>query len=407
MKPKFETAFRAIMLGLLLVLLGAVWAVAQSNTNTSLEAPQTPTAPVTQAKGFERLESYALTFGLDRIPLLRETTIVGEPLWKYISSLLYIFLAFYVSKIIDYVSCVWLRRWAAKTQSRLDDLLLDLLHGPIKVVAFVILLHLGINIFRWPHLAQKFFTKALVLVVAGSLTYLALKMIGMFLDFWRTRSLHEADHRFNDQLFSVIRKSINAFVIVVAVLVTAQNMGINITAVITSLSIGGLAVGLAAQDTLANLFGAVAIFADKPFRVGDQIKLDVIEGIVEAVGLRSTRVRNAEGYLVSIPNKTVGNSAITNITRRSSIKTTMNLALAFDLSAEKVKQAISILDQVYRNHPLTEDLRVSFNQFAGRNLNILVIHWCKGTDYDKYLAGMQEMNLALKERFDREGIKLA
>ena len=88
-----------------------------------------------------------------------------------------------------------------------------------------------------------------------------------------------------------------------AVLVTAQNLGINITAAITSLSIGGLAVGLAAQDTLANLFGAVAVFVDKPFRVGDVIKLDGAEGTVETIGLRSTRVRNPDGSSWRCPTR--------------------------------------------------------------------------------------------------------
>jgi MscS family membrane protein len=197
------------------------------------------------------------------------------------------------------------------------------------------------------------------------------------------------------------------FVIIVAVLVTADNIGIHITAVITSLSIGGLAVGLAAQDTLANLFGAVAVFADKPFRVGDQIKLDPHEGMVESVGIRSTRLRNSDGHLVIIPNKTVGNAAITNITQRPSIKTVLNLALAHDLPTAKVKRALAILAEIYRGHPMTQDVWISFNQFAGPNINVMVVHWWKGTDYQKYLAGMQEMNLAVKERFDAEGIGFA
>jgi MscS family membrane protein len=193
----------------------------------------------------------------------------------------------------------------------------------------------------------------------------------------------------------------------VAILVTASNIGINITAAITSLSIGGLAVGLAAQDTLANLFGAVAIFADKPFRVGDQIKLDAIEGTVETVGLRSTRVRNPDGHLVTIPNKTMGNAAITNITQRPNIKTVMNFALARNLPVDKVKRALEILGEIYRGNPMTQEAWISFNQFSGGNLSIMLVHWWKGTDYQRYLAGLQEMNLTVKERFDAEGIAFA
>jgi MscS family membrane protein len=404
MKLKFENLYRGTLLCLAVILLWGVWASGQTNTNPppAVAAPQS--SLLAEA---ERLDRQILTFGLDRVPFLRETHLFTEPLWKYVASLIYIFLAFYIAKLIDFITGVWLKRWASKTQTRLDDVLLELLHGPVKVVAFVIFLHIGLNLFHWPPIVQKFLSRGSILIIAGSITYLALKIVEMALDFWRKRSLHETDGKFNDQLFSVIRKSLNAFIIVVALLVTAQNLGINITAVITSLSIGGLAVGLAAQDTLANLFGAIAVFADKPFRVGDQIKMDVVEGTVESVGLRSTRVRNAEGHLVAIPNKTMGNAAIANITRRSNIKTTINLVLPHDTPEAKVKRALELVKRVYQGHPMTQEVWVSFNQFAGRNLNILVLHWSKGTDYQKYLAALQEMNLAIKEAFSAEGIVLA
>jgi MscS family membrane protein len=204
-----------------------------------------------------------------------------------------------------------------------------------------------------------------------------------------------------------VRKSLHVFTILVAALVTAQNMGVNITAAITSLSIGGLAVGLAAQDTLANLFGAVAIFSDRPFQVGDQIKLEGAEGTVESVGLRSTRLRNPDGYLVAVPNKTMGNATITNMTERHSIKTVLNFALARTLPNEKIERALALLEEIYRADRNTEDVWISFNQFTGANLNIMVVHWWKGTDHQEYLAGLQAMNLAVKERFEAEGIGFA
>jgi MscS family membrane protein len=240
-----------------------------------------------------------------------------------------------------------------------------------------------------------------------SLTYLAIKIVNLLMDLWRARAAHEVDRKFNDQLFSALRKGLNTFIVILGVLVAAQNLGVNITAALTSLSIGALAVGLAAQDTLANLFGAVAVFADKPFRIGDQIKLDAIEGVVEDVGLRSTRVRSPEGHVVAIPNKMIGNAAITNMNRRPSIKTVLNLPLSRSLPSEKIKRALTLLEKIYRNHPMTQQALVSFNQFSGANLNVMIVHWWKGTDYEKYLAGLQEMNLAVKEQFDAEGISLA
>jgi MscS family membrane protein len=209
------------------------------------------------------------------------------------------------------------------------------------------------------------------------------------------------------QLFPVIRKTLKVFVLIIAVLVTTQNMGINVTGLLASLSIGGLAVGLAAQDTLSNLFGAVAIFADKPFRVGDSIRVDAIEGTVEAIGLRSTRVRNDDGYLVSIPNRNMANANIINISQRPNIKTVMNFRVSYETPAERVERAMQIIQELFRGHSKTADLLVSFNKFENSALNLLVVHWWNSTNFKEYLMGFHELNLELKRRLDAERISLA
>ena len=146
---------------------------------------------------------------------------------------------------------------------------------------------------------------------------------------------------------------------------------------------------------------------DKPFRIGDRIQLDAVDGTVETIGLRSTRVRNLDGHLVMIPNKTMGNATITNVTRRPNIKTTLNIGLTYDTPTEKVKRALVVLEEVYKKHPKTFDCIIAFNKFADSALNIQVVHWWNSTDNKEYLAGLQEMNLAVKERFDKEGINFA
>lgn len=408
MKLKFDSWYRGFLLVLAIPLVWAVWANAQSNSYAPAAATNTPAVKLkTLATELATAEPRGLvTFGLDRIGLL-QPELLGVPLWQYLASLIYIFLAFYVSKFLDYLVGARLKVWAAKTKTTLDDLLLDLVHGPIKVVSFVILLHIGLRIFAWPDWLEDFLGKGLKLVVACSLTYMSLKLIDLLLGYWQERAAQEEDRSFDEQLYPIIRKSLKVFVVVVAVLVTSQNLGLNITGVIASLSIGGLALGLAAQDTLANLFGAVAVFLDKPFRLGDRIQLDSVDGTVESIGLRSTRVRNLDGHLITIPNKTMGNATITNVTRRPNIKTIMNLGLTYDTPTPKVERALAILKEIYRGHAMTHDVWISFNQFADSSLNIQVVHWWNSTDYKAYLEGMQEMNLAIKRRFDEERIDFA
>lgn len=347
-----------------------------------------------------------LTFGLDRIPQL-QTRWLGNPLWQYIASLIYILLAFYVSKLLDSFIQVQLRKWAEKTETKFDDILLDLVRGPVKVITFVILLHVGLRVFSWPAWGAAFISNGLKITVAVSLTYVAIRFVDVLVTMWHQKVQAQTEGSMDIGLLPIIRKTLKIFVVVVAILVTSQNLGMNITGLLASLSIGGLAVGLAAQDTLGNLFGAVAIFADKPFKVGDRIQIDAIDGNVEAIGLRSTRVRNLDGFLVSIPNKTVANANIINVSKRSRIKTVMNIGLTYDIPADKIDRAAQIIRDVFGPHPKTSELLVTFNKFDASALNIMVVHWWGDTDFGAYFKGMQQMNIELKRRYDEERISFA
>jgi MscS family membrane protein len=392
-------------LGLALLVLTTFWTVwsnAQDATGTN-----PPAAAITNSALSSFGVTNALTRSLSDVPWLRETKFLGEPLWKYLASLLYVVLAFYIAKLLDYIIGTWLKRWAARTQTKYDDLILELLRGPVKVVSFVIFLHIGLGVFDWPPRAQMLLSKGLIVIVACSITYVALKVVDLLLDLWKDRSGAVEDKLFTEHLFPVIRKVTKAALIIAAVMLTADNLGIKITSVLAGLSIGGLALGLAAQDTVANLFGAVAVFLDQPFRIGDRIRVESVEGMVESIGLRSTRVRSLDGHHITVPNKIMGNAIITNITRRPIIRTEMNLGITYDTPAEKVRRATAILEEVFRAHPKTKDLIISFNKFADSALNILVVHIWDGIDGKEHFAALQELNLKIKERFDAEKIEFA
>ena len=413
MKRSLENIFRAFVVLLLAIVLWSVWqAEAQTNQAAALAVAETASTNISPAPLLITGHPPAVTPGwVDRIvsdfPVLKRP-LLGNEFWKYLVSLIYIFLAFYVSKLLDFLTRVWLKRWAEKTETKFDDLILDLLNGPVKVISFVVFLRIGLEVFSWGPTVQTVLEKAFALVVVLTLTYTILKFVDLLLGYWRLRVAGGTDREFNEQLFPIVRKSLKIFVIIIAVLFICQNIfEKNISAILASLSIGGLAIGLAAQDTLANLFGAVAVFVDKPFRIGDRIKVELVEGAVETIGLRSTRVRTLDGHLASIPNKTVGNATIVNITERPTIKTEMNLGVTYDTSTEKLRQALKIIEEVYRGHPKTIDLQVGFNKFADSALNIQVVHWWGGTDARENLMGLQEMNLKLKERFDAEQISFA
>lgn len=399
MKFRFAIVYRLGLASLLIVVFWAVWTNAQSSSTNSLPPAAAATITTNQFQ--------ALTFGLDNVDLLKNHTFLGQQLWKYAASLIYIVLAFCVALLLDSIVNLWLNRRSSKARTAQDELLRKMLRGPIKVVAFVIFLNVGLGVFDWPARAQLMLSRTLIVVVACSVTYVAVNIVELLLGLWREKIVSLQDRAFAEQLFPLLRKLAKVAIVIAAAVLTADNLDIKITSLLAGLSVGGLALGLAAQDTVANLFGAVAIFLDKPFHLGDVIRVEGVEGAVESIGLRSTRIRNAEGHHVTIPNKLMGNAIITNITRRPTIRTEMNLGLTYDTPVEKVKRATAILEEVFRANPKTDDLIISFNKFLDSALNVLVIHVWNGTNGKEHFAQMQEWNLQIKQRFEAEKIELA
>jgi MscS family membrane protein len=130
---------------------------------------------------------------------------------------------------------------------------------------------------------------------------------------WSRASGDAAEARTRATLGPVLARSCQVFFVVIAALLILQNAGYNVAGLLAGLGIGGLAVALAAKETLANLFGSIAVLMDRTFQVGDKIQQGETTGVVERIGLRSTRVRTAEGYVVSIPNQLITNAAVTNM----------------------------------------------------------------------------------------------
>ena len=181
----------------------------------------------------------------------------------------------------------------------------------------------------------------------------------------------------------------------------------NVASILAGLGIGGLAVALAAKDTLSNIFGSVAIFIDRPFVVGERVVFGEFDGTVEAIGMRSTKIRTLDGTLVSVPNSLVANSAVNNVARRTTIKNLYTIGVTYDTSYDKLEKALEILREIFKNHPSTDNYWVYFKEFGAHSLNILVIHWCKHTNYQEFLQATEEINLQIKRQFEQRAIEFA
>jgi len=179
-----------------------------------------------------------------------------------------------------------------------------------------------------------------------------------------------------------------------------------------------LAVSLAAQDSLKNLFGSITIIMDRSFKIGERIICSGCDGVIEDIGLRTTRVRTAGGHIISIPNANIVNSPIENVSRRPGIRRNFTLALKPDTPAEKVKLALKIVNDILAERDIREPIhptiygkitspQVVFSEYKTNCLILEVTYWFAPPNNDEYSANAEKINLRILEEFNRAGINLA
>ena len=185
-----------------------------------------------------------------------------------------------------------------------------------------------------------------------------------------------------------------------------DNAGYKIGPLLAGLGIGGIALAMAAKDTIANIFGGFTIFTDKPFMVKDRIKIDGFDGFVEEIGLRSTRVRTLDGTQVTIPNSHFSDSAVENITREPTRKVVLNLGLTYDTTPANMEKARKLLKQIAtKNNGVNDKFLISFNAFGDFSLGILFIYYIKKSA--DILETQNDMNNEILTKFNESGLSFA
>ncbi len=211
------------------------------------------------------------------------------------------------------------------------------------------------------------------------------------------------------QVVSFFIDSVKVLVVLFGVLIILSSIfNVNVGTLITGLGIGGLAVALAARESLENLFGSFTIFMDKPFVAGDMVKVGETIGVVEKVGFRSTRLRTLEKSYVTLPNKKMIDSELENLTLRTSRRANFSIGLTYHTSIEQIKAIVKDIQEFIDNHKnTTEDGRVRFKEFAGSSLEIMVMYYVDTMDWTTYLNVREEINYRIMEIVEFHGASFA
>jgi len=212
------------------------------------------------------------------------------------------------------------------------------------------------------------------------------------------------------QLIRLLSKVISLVAATAIVLEGGRYLGVPVTTLMAGASVGGLAFALAAQDTLKGVLGSMMIVLDKPYRVGERIVTKNYDGVVEEIGLRSTRIRLLTGHQVTIPNEELARSDIENVGRRPHIRRVTNIRIPLDTPPDKVELAVHLIRDILDHHegmPQTHPPRVFLNEFNPDSLNVRMMYWYEPADYWKFLDFSQRVNLQIMNAFQAAGIQFA
>jgi MscS family membrane protein len=214
---------------------------------------------------------------------------------------------------------------------------------------------------------------------------------------------------FDLQLTRLVTRIINIALWVIGISMVLNIFGYDIGALVAGLGIGGLAIALAAQDTLGNFFSSISIIADKPYKVGDTIKFSTYEGVIKDIGMRTTRIETFFGTIISVPNSELAKAVVENMSKRQSRREDGTIGLIYHSTSEQIKKAITIIEEILGNEKnLMQDFRVFFTAYDPYSLRIEYTYYVKNpTDLAFFLKTKNGINLAIKKQFDASGIEMA
>jgi len=317
-----------------------------------------------------------------------------------IISIAILFIAYFFKMQLTKIVLKSLKKITSKTKTKLDDKLLNILEAPLS---------LSILIFGF-YLAEKWINidgfKAIAIniektLITFTLFWILYRAVNQF-SYIFAKFSNKFGKNLSDDVSNFIIKFLKVIILIIGSMTILESWGINVGAFVASLGLIGMAFALAAKDTAANLFGSLVIFSDKPFKKGDWILTPNVEGTIESIGIRSTRVRTFAQALVSVPNAVIANSAITNWSKMGKRRIKMRLGLTYSTNTSQMKNML-------KNHPDVhkKTIMVHFDEFQDSSLSLFCYFFTTTTVWAEYLQVREDINLKMMKIIEQNGAGFA
>jgi MscS family membrane protein len=328
--------------------------------------------------------------------------------WQWLGLLLLIVGGVILDRLVTMILARSARRAFARFLPNADAGIVPRVVRPAGMLAMSVAWWVGVRMLALPESVLGVLSVAVKLVFAASGVWMAYRLTDIVGEIFVQRA-SKTDSKLDDLLVPLIRKSLKIFIVAFGLVFVADNLNVDISSLLTGLGLGGLAFALAAQDTVKNLFGSLTVLMDKPFAVGDAIILGEIQGNVEEVGFRSTRIRTFHDSLITVPNADLINTAVENMTLRTFRRWRTTLSLTYDTPPEKIEAFCEGVRELIRHHPITrkESFQVWANEYSAASLDVLLNVFFRTRDLTEELRARHELFLDILRLARDLGVEFA
>jgi len=340
------------------------------------------------------------------IDLLKNYEYLGNTAYDYVWALVIFFATLVILKFVQLVILVRLKKLAKKTTTEVDDTVIAIFGNIKPLLYFIVSVFVAIKYLSLPDLADKVVYVLLVVAVV----YEVAKAFEKLLDYLLYRQIQKNENGNAEQskaMMRILKLIAQAGLWIIALLMILSNLGINITSLVASLGIGGIAVALALQNVLSDLFSSFSIFIDKPFEVGDYIQVGADSGNVERIGMKTTRIKTLQGEELVISNKELTTARVQNFKRMEKRREAVTLGVTYEISKEKLEKIPELVKKVVDDVEVATFDRCHFSTYGDFSLNFDIVYYVDEPDYALYMDVKEKVNLGIFDAFAKEGIEFA
>ncbi|MBD3869278.1 MAG: mechanosensitive ion channel family protein [Acidobacteria bacterium] len=344
----------------------------------------------------------------ERVPeILKNPFFVLEG-WQWVSLVAIVLVGVVIDRTVRHILAFWLRRLLAKNAAALEMEKEIRLEQPVGILVMAFAWSGMMHLLDLPEGALTILTLAVRVVIAVSGVWASYRLADL-LGAWLATMAARTESTLDDLLVPMVRRALKIIVTAFGLVFIAQNLNVDVTSLLAGLGIGGLAFALAAKDTIENLFGSLTVLADRPFKIGDWVVIGDLEGTVEELGLRSTRIRTFYNSLITVPNSNLVNTAVDNYGERSYRRISTVLSVQYDTPPETIEAFCEGIRELIRLHPYTRKdfYLVNFDRFDASSLGIRLYCFHEAPDWGTELRERQRLYIDILYLARKLGVEFA